>query len=157
MTDFFEIVRALQRHNVKFVIVGGLAGVLRGVPMQTFDLDIVHQRTDENIRALLGALGDLHAYARHHPQKPAPNATHLQGDGHLLLETDYGSLDVLGSIDGGATYEDLVEHATPMDLDGHELLVLSLRHLLEVKRRAGRAKDYAVLPLIEHALALEEE
>jgi hypothetical protein len=27
MTDFFEIVQALQRHNVKFIIVGGLAGV----------------------------------------------------------------------------------------------------------------------------------
>ena len=122
MTDFFAIVQALQRHNVRFIIVGGLAGVLRGVPMQTFDLDIVHQRTDENIEALLGALGDLHAYARHHPQRPAPNVTHLQGDGHLLLETDHGSLDVLGSIDGGATYDDLVEHASPMDLDGGELL-----------------------------------
>lgn len=36
-----EIWRALERHGIPYVIVGGVAAVLNGEPVSTFDLDIV--------------------------------------------------------------------------------------------------------------------
>jgi hypothetical protein len=44
--------------------VGGVAAVLEGAPISTFDLDIVHDRSPENVTRLLSALADLDARYR---------------------------------------------------------------------------------------------
>jgi hypothetical protein len=38
----------LVAHDVEFIVVGGVAAVLQGAPVVTFDLDILHRRTPEN-------------------------------------------------------------------------------------------------------------
>jgi predicted nucleotidyltransferase len=68
------------------------------------------------------------------------------------METRLGDFDCLGEIDDGRGYEDLLDVSIPVDLDGRELRVLDLRELLAIKRRAGRAKDLAVIPYIESTL-----
>lgn len=78
-----------------------VAAVLQGVPMMTWDLDIVHRRTPENVDRLLRVLQDIEAIARHDPRRLRPNETHLIGPGHVLLETRFGDFDCLGAIDGG--------------------------------------------------------
>jgi hypothetical protein len=35
--------------GIAFIVVGGAAAVLQGVPITTMDLDIVHRRTPENV------------------------------------------------------------------------------------------------------------
>ncbi len=45
--DFYSILDALVRHRVDFIVVGGVAAVLEGAPISTFDLDIVYNRSDE--------------------------------------------------------------------------------------------------------------
>ena len=47
---------SLQQHNVKYVVIGGIAAVLHGVPRATFDLDILIEATPENAQQLLAAL-----------------------------------------------------------------------------------------------------
>lgn len=36
---------SLQKHKVKYVVIGGIASVLHGVPRATFDLDILIEAT----------------------------------------------------------------------------------------------------------------
>ena len=38
---FLELLQSLVEGNVEFIVVGGVAAVLEGVPVSTFDLDIV--------------------------------------------------------------------------------------------------------------------
>lgn len=59
--DFLEVLRLLLRHEVDFILVGGVAAILEGAPVSTFDVDIVFQTTDDNQRRLLAALKDLEA------------------------------------------------------------------------------------------------
>ena len=47
---------SLQRHKVRYVVIGGIAAVLHGVPRATFDLDILIEATPENAQRLLQAL-----------------------------------------------------------------------------------------------------
>ena len=47
---------SLQAHEVKYVVIGGIAAVLHGVPRATFDLDILIEATAENAQRLLEAL-----------------------------------------------------------------------------------------------------
>jgi len=48
-----EILRLLAERRIDFIVVGMAAGVLRGAPTTTLDLDIVHRRSTENVSRLL--------------------------------------------------------------------------------------------------------
>lgn len=67
--DFETILRTLARHEIAFIVVGGLCAVLHGAPVQTYDLDIVHARTPDNLEKLERALREPGACCREHPQK----------------------------------------------------------------------------------------
>lgn len=51
--DFAEVLRRLVAHDVEFIVVGGIAAVLQGASITTFDLDIVARRTPGNIERLV--------------------------------------------------------------------------------------------------------
>lgn len=67
--------------------------------------------------------------------------------------TRAGALVVLGSINQEQLlFEDILPHSERMDFDGIEISVLRLAKLVELKRRLGRPKDLAVLPVLEATL-----
>lgn len=149
-----ELLAVLGRHEIEFIVVGLTAAVLQGAPVVTFDLDIVYARTPSNIAKLLVALEELAAIFRNTPgRRIAPNASHLESTGHKLLHTKLGPLDVLGTIDEDAGYDTLLPHCVQLEVGGRLLLALGLPHLIEVKRRAGRPKDLAVIPVLTATLA----
>jgi predicted nucleotidyltransferase len=47
---------SFQSHQVKYVVIGGIAAVLHGVPRATFDLDILIEASPDNVKRLLDAL-----------------------------------------------------------------------------------------------------
>jgi hypothetical protein len=47
---------SFHSHNVRYVIIGGIAAILHGVPRATFDLDILIDAAPENAQRLLDAL-----------------------------------------------------------------------------------------------------
>lgn len=148
-----ELLGALARGGVEFVIVGGVACVVHGAPVVTFDLDILYRRTDENVDRLLVVLGDLEAVFRGDSRNLRPNKTHLGGAGHLLFRTRLGPLDVLGSMGRETTFEDAVDASTPLQFDGFVVRVASLAQVITSKEQAARPKDLAVLPLLRATLA----
>ncbi|HET7746966.1 MAG TPA: hypothetical protein VFM29_06670 [Vicinamibacteria bacterium] len=150
---FAEILQLLAAQEVEFVVVGMTAGVLQGAPLTTLDLDVVHRRTPQNVGRLLGVLAELDATYRHDPRGLRPQESHLLGPGHQLLRTRLGDLDCLGAIGDGAAYEDLLPHTVAMRLSGGaSIRVLGLAALIELKERAGRPKDLAVLPVLRATL-----
>jgi len=48
-----EVFRSLQRNEVKYLVIDGIASILYGVPNATFDIDILIEATDENAEKLL--------------------------------------------------------------------------------------------------------
>jgi hypothetical protein len=148
---YVENIRLLLRADVEFVVVGMAAAILEGAPSLTLDLDIVHKRTPENVETLLRVLD--RRVARYDERRLKANASHLIGPGQILLETDNGHFDCLGQIDDGKSYDDLLPHTTlvPFD-DGSKVRVLELATLISFKRRAGRPKDLAVMPVLEATL-----
>jgi len=151
-TEFANILVELCRHQVDFIIVGGVAAALEGAPFNTLDLDIVHRRTTDNIVRLLAALRSLNAVYRHQ-EKLKPEMSHLATAGHQLLMTRDGPLDVLGAIGRSRTYEDLLPRTVEVDLEGLRVRVLELETLIAVKEEVAGEKDLAVLPLLRRTLA----
>ena len=53
-----DVFKSFQQHEVRYLVIGGIAVVLYGVPRATFDLDILIEATLENAQRLLDALID---------------------------------------------------------------------------------------------------
>jgi hypothetical protein len=148
-----SLLATLASSDVEFIVVGLLAAVAQGAPVTTHDLDIVHRRTAENVARLVDVLvNKLDARYRGRPEILRPAADILVGPGHSLLQTSAGPLDVLGAIEGGRDYDELLPSSRPIDLSGHTVRVLDLAMLIELKRGSTRLKDQLVLPVLEETL-----
>jgi len=152
--DFRAILQALKDHRVDFIVVGGVAAVLQGAPVSTFDLDVVHSREQGNIARLLNALEELEAWRRSHPERRLrPDASHLSSPGHQLLLTRFGPLDLLGMIGRSRGYQDLLAATEEIQLGGGlAVRVLNLDTLIAVKEEVGDEKDLATLPILRRTL-----
>jgi hypothetical protein len=149
---FLRAIEVLVRHDVHFIVVGGIAAVLQRVPVNTQDFDLVHERTTENVARLLAALGELGATYRDDPRDLRPNESHLLGAGNQLLRAGSLKLDVLGALDPGGTYDDLLPSSEVLDVGGFSVRVLTLEKLTEIKRQLPRTKDKLMLIHLEAAL-----
>jgi len=151
---YAELLHRLAANDVEFIVVGMMAGVLRGAPLLTADLDLVHRRSAENVSRLLAVLTELDATYRHDPRRLRPAESHLMSPGHQLLATTYGDLDCLGTVGDGQSYEDLLGRAPALEIgDGLVARVIDLPTLIELKEKAGRPKDLAALPVLRATLA----
>ena len=153
-SNFLTALRALHEGGVKFVIVGGLAAVLNGAPVNTLDLDIVPARDEANVARLLRVLDALDAIYRMQPDRRLkPDASHLSSPGHHNLITNCGPLDVLGTIGGGLGYEDLLPHTVEMETGGGvRVRVLNLATIVALKEELAGEKDLAALPILRRTL-----
>jgi hypothetical protein len=150
-----SILQTLTDYRAEFIVVGGVAAVLRGVGINTFDLDVVHSTSPENIARLMSALEELDACYRLQPElRLRPGISHLASPGHQLLMTRFGPLDLPGAIGKGRAYSDLLPHTVEMEVgETLRFLVLDLETQIAVKEELGGAKDLLALPLLRQALA----
>jgi hypothetical protein len=148
-----EVLEGLLKARVDFILVGGLAAVIQGAPVTTMDVDIVHNQSPENIARLLAFLKSIEAVQRRLDDKLIePKKRDLSGKGHVLLTTRIGPLDVLAVIEGGRSYEDLLDHTVEIEFRGHALRVLDLKTLIELKKTSTDPKDKQRLPVLKETL-----
>ena len=146
-SKFLQMIGVLARQKVDFIVVGGFAAILEGVPIVTADLDVIINRDPGNIPRLLSALEELHA----HYLDPAgryivPDAYKLESMRMHLLKTDLGRLDLLTKICGDTTYSDLADETHVQELEGFMVRSLKLEMIIAAKEYANRPKDRDVLP-----------
>jgi len=153
-SDFLGALRALREGGVEFAVVGGVAAVLNGAPVNTFDLDIVSARGEENVAKLVRVLDGIDAIDRVQPdRKVKPNASHLSSPGHHNLITSCSPLDVLGTIGRELGYEELLPHTLEMEVGGGvRVRVLDLETIVSLKEQLAGEKDLAVLPVLRRTL-----
>jgi predicted nucleotidyltransferase len=154
VTDFEGLLRRLRDAEVQFIIVGGFAGTVLGSPRTTVDLDVVYARDDRNLERLVRALEPLSPYLRGAPpglpfQFDVPT---LQRGLNFTLVTTLGDLDLIGDIAGGGTYEEVLPYCERLRVLGVEVDVVTLQHLVRLKRAAGRPKDLEAIAELEALL-----
>jgi hypothetical protein len=156
MQSFVErVLGALTTAGVEFIVVGGVSALLQGVPIVTQDLDVCYRRSPENVRRLAAALRPFHPRLRELPEG-VPNVVDertFQMGANFTLDLEGEDLDLLAEMSGIGGYDDIVRTAVELDLPDHRVRVLALEQLIATKRAAGRAKDLAILPLLEATLA----
>lgn len=148
---FLKLIERLTKGGVKFVLVGGFAGVVHGCTYVTQDIDICCDFSAANLLALQETLKDLHPVHRMTPQrlKLKLTAESCAGFKNLYLDTDTGQVDCLASIQGLGNYEDVERWSEIRDLGGGlQIRVLTIDSLIKARRAMNRPRDReAVLQL----------
>ena len=142
---------------MRYVVVGGIAAVLQRVPVNTQDFDLVHDRARDNVERLLLALGELGATYADDPRQLKPNESHLLGRGNQLLKSGNLRFDLLGSVDFGGGYDELLPSTEVLDVGGFPVRVLTLEKQVELKRQLARPKDKLMLMHLEATLDEREK
>lgn len=151
--ELSSILEELLRANIKFILVGGLAAVIQGAPITTLDVDIVYDRSAENITKLLAFLKSIDAHYRRPDDKVIPpKEADFLTMGHRNFTTRLGPIDVLAFIEENKTYEELIEHTVAIEFRGFMLHVLDLKMLIELKRTSKDLRDKLRLPVLKETL-----
>ena len=152
--DPVSICRILNEEKVDYVVVGGFASVILGSPLPTEDVDVLPERSQENLVRLATALRRMNAMIRTADEAvPAVlDAEFLANMPFMLsLVTDFGILDLTfepsGPLHG---YADWSADASSEEIaEGLVVRVASLDAIIDSKRVADRAKDRRSLPYLE--------
>jgi hypothetical protein len=137
-----DVFASLQAHNVRYVVIGGIAAVLHGVPRATFDLDILVEATLENVERLLNAFLDarLGTASLTTPENVLAH--------EITVFNDRVRIDVQ-TVTPGIDFEQAWQRREIMKYEGREFYVVSLADLLASKRAAGRDKDLEDVRMLE--------
>jgi hypothetical protein len=151
-----EILASLERHQVDYVLIGGLGAVLQGSPLPTLDADICPARSPENLERTAAALRELGARIRTEDVPDglafACDAAFLANVQLLNLTTPYGNLDLSYSPSGTGGFEDLAARAVLIAIGDLTVRVAHLEDIIRSKEAANRPKDHRTLPVLKRLL-----
>jgi predicted nucleotidyltransferase len=141
------LLEALNRHGVRFMLVGLSAAVLQGANTGTRDIDIwFEEASDPRIDRAVREAGGFWISGSFGMRPPQIGGDAV-GD----------RLDVVTHMHGLGTFEQELLNTVEIVVDAIPLRVLRLQRIVASKRAAGRKKDLAVIPALEEALAATEE
>ena len=125
---------SFQKHKVKYLVIGGVAAVMHGVPRATFDLDILIEATQENAKHLLDALVEVNfgtATMISAKELVAHEITIFQDRVRIDVQTSTPGIDFKSAWGKKET----------MQYHEQSFYVVSRQDLIASKRAAGRSVD----------------
>ena len=137
-----DVFASFQKHEVKYVVIGGIASVLYGVPRATFDLDILIDATPENAQHLLDALLEA--------GMGTASLTDINEilSNEITIFKDRVRIDVQTSTPG-LNFNDGWAHRNKLEYQGQQFYIVSLEDLISSKKAAGRKVDLDDVQLLQ--------
>jgi predicted nucleotidyltransferase len=159
VTDLPALVAALDDAGVRFIVIGGMAGIAHGAARVTFDVDCVYSREPDNLHRLASALAGFRPRLRDAPpglpfRLDEPT---MRAGLNFTLDSEAGPIDLLGEVPGGGTYEQLLPRSVELRVFGRPCRVVTLEALIALKRAAGRPKDLEAIAELEVLLDTRPE
>jgi hypothetical protein len=140
------VFRSFHEHDVRYLVIGGIASVFHGVPRATFDLDILIEATPANAQRVLDAL--LAAGLRTAELTDA--ATLLSKE--ITIFKDKVRIDVKTRTPGLDFAEAWSRRVTARH-EGVDFHVISRSDLVASKRASGRPIDMEDVRMLEGGAA----
>ena len=134
-SSFEDLLADLSRAEVSYVTVGGLACALNGYVRVTEDVDILIQRTPENVGRLLAVLA---GFGRGHARELAPEEF-VDEEGAIRVVEDF-AVDIFTRM-AGHTYQDLAAHIRTHRVGEVVIPYLDAEGLILLKGKSLREKD----------------
>lgn len=133
--DYRDLLSALSRHGVEYLLVGAYAMAAHGQPRATMDIDLWLRVSDDNARRTVAALRDFGA-----PPDALDPAALLEVGTVVQLGVAPRRIDLLTRIDG-VEFDAAARRAVQVPIDGLLVPTIGLADLIANKRATGRPQD----------------
>ena len=133
--DFRELLSLLEKHKVRYLVVGGYAVMKYTEPRFTKDLDLWISTDEENSKAVYAALKEFGA-----PLKGLAPPDFTQEGYFYQMGNPPFRLDVMMSIPG-VTFETAWANREKVQLEGLVIPFISKADLIKAKEAGGRPQD----------------
>ena len=135
--DFKEFIELLNRHRVRYLVVGGYAVAFHGYPRYTKNLDVWIELSPENADNVIKALeafgfGSLGIKAE----------DFLEIDQIIQLGYPPNRIDILTTLKQ-VNFEDCYKEKVEVEIQGLKISFINLENLKQNKRATGRPQDLA--------------
>jgi len=141
-----SVAAALAGVRLEAVLIGNAAAAIHGAPVTTLDFDFMFRATPLNLAKLKRFADRLEAVILR-PYYPMSAL-------YRVMNEDRGlQADFMPTIHGVKSFNSLRSRAEKIELGGHVLWVADLADIIASKKAAGRARDRAVLEVLEKTLS----
>lgn len=138
-----KLFATLQQHNVRYLVIGGFAATIFGVPRFTYDVDLFVENTPDNLAALLTALIELGSDMAKIAKAMNPTFVTLVEFDDLPVKTD-----VLVNVPG-LTWPEAWTNRVAQSYQGQNFYTVSRADLIKAKQAAGRWQDLEDVKALE--------
>lgn len=141
-----DVYRSLNSHKVRYLVIGGLAVNIYGLPRSTKDMDIFIEHKIENCKKLLKAFKSINL--------GTASLTDSQKilDNEVTIFDDLIRIDVLTKVKG-LEFVSAWEKRNEVKVDDIMIPFVSFEHLIQSKKAAGRKQD---LEDVEYLIKIKE-
>lgn len=147
--EYFELFKKLSQQQVRYLICGGLAVNIYGIPRMTADIDLLLDFTDENIDKFEQVLKSLmyqstipvsiKTFVNKKERQKVIIDKNLIAYSYFNSRSNYMNLDVL--IDVPIAFDELWDKKEERSVDGTSVNLVSVEHLISMKKYANRKQD----------------
>jgi hypothetical protein len=136
--EFLKVLKALEDEEVDYILIGGFAVILHGLPRFTVDMDFFVKMVETNIQKLRKALYSVFADS---------DIEEITVDELIKYPViRYGTpngfhIDIMAQLGETAIYEDLEYEI--MEVEGQKIKVATAESLLKLKQGTIRPEDKA--------------
>lgn len=146
--DFFtRVLEAFHFCHLETVLVGNAAAMIHGAPVMTKDADFLFRDAPVN-RKKLKKVAALLGVSLSQPFMPASEVFRMEGG--------IFDVDLMPSLPG-YRFESVRAKAEEIDIGTHKIKAAPLELIIELKTKANRPKDRAVLPVLRNTLKVLNE
>lgn len=133
--DFEDFVSLLNKHNVKYMVVGGYALAFHGKPRHTGDLDIWIEANEYNAEKLITVIAEFGMASLGLTKEDFLEQGAVTQIGYPPLR-----IDILNEIDG-VFFIEAYPNKSIIDVDGLPVNYIGLDDLIKNKETTGRLRD----------------
>ncbi len=141
--DFLDFLRALNRHRVRYLLIGGYAVAFHGYPRATKDLDLWIEASPENAARVLAAIRVFFG------ETLGLEEGDFLSPGVIQLGYAPNRIDLVLLPKARPTFTEAYARAQEIQVKDIPVRVIGLEDLLALKRAFGRAQDRADVEALE--------
>lgn len=150
-TELESVCHAFEEEGIRYILVGGMAVALHGVPRYTEDIDFIFFASGSELKKIKKALFELYK------DETIFDLTEKDLDYSVIRYGTPGgyAIDLMFRIGDVADYETLNEYTEEMNVNGVNIKVLSKKGLVFLKKGSLRPQDQQDVHILERLLEAE--
>ncbi len=157
MLDYISIFKKLNDEGIKYIVVGGIAVNLHGIPRMTYDVDLLIDFEDKNINKFLSLLNEW-GFRPKAPLNIMDFAEKSKRDEWIkqknmkafnLINTAWAISEIDVIIDAPVDYVKAIRNVKYINISNVTIPTISISDLIKMKQKTGRQQDKADIKYLE--------